>query len=247
MSSPFENTYDDQRRAEAYATLAFPGTYYLAYRDLPEIIAEHVKGRVALDFGCGAGRSTRFLRSLGFETTGIDVAGSMIELARKADPDGTYRLVKDGDFSELPPSGFDLVLSAFAFDNIPGAERRRELLRGLRRLLKSQGRMILLGSAPEIYVHEWVSFSTRQFPENRDAKSGSAVSIIMKDVDDPRPVVDIVWSHDDYLDLFRASGLELIAHYKPLGRQDEPCAWLTETAIAPWVIYVTQVPARRDR
>ena len=34
----FTNVYDDAERAEAYAKLEFPGTYYLAYRDLPEII-----------------------------------------------------------------------------------------------------------------------------------------------------------------------------------------------------------------
>ena len=40
----FSNCYEDARRAEAYAKLEFPGTYYLAYRDLPEIIFEHVTG-----------------------------------------------------------------------------------------------------------------------------------------------------------------------------------------------------------
>jgi hypothetical protein len=35
----FTNVYDDAERAEAYAKLEFPGTYYLAYRDLPEIIS----------------------------------------------------------------------------------------------------------------------------------------------------------------------------------------------------------------
>ena len=58
------NLYEDARRTQAYARLEFPGTYYLAYRDLPAILIEHVKGRKALDFGCGAGRSTRFLRKL---------------------------------------------------------------------------------------------------------------------------------------------------------------------------------------
>ncbi len=91
----FSNVYDDAQRAEAYATLDFPGTYYLAYRDMPAIIAENVKGRVALDFGCGAGRSTRFLKTLGFATIGIDISASMIELARKADLDGSYELVDD--------------------------------------------------------------------------------------------------------------------------------------------------------
>jgi hypothetical protein len=54
-----------------------------------------------------------------------------------------------------------------------------------------------------------------------------------KDVADMRPVVDLIWFHEDYLDLFAASGLELVAHYTPLGREDEPCAWLSETSIAP--------------
>ena len=56
----FSNVYDDSRRAEAYAGLELPGTYYLAYRDLPAIIGEHVRGTKALDFGCGAGRSSRW-------------------------------------------------------------------------------------------------------------------------------------------------------------------------------------------
>ena len=62
----FENVYEDPRRAEAYAKLELPGTYYLAYRDLPKIISLAVKGKNAMDFGCGTGRSTRFLQKLGF-------------------------------------------------------------------------------------------------------------------------------------------------------------------------------------
>ncbi len=234
----FSNVYDDTERAKAYATLEFPGTYYLAYRDLPAIVGAHAAGREALDFGCGAGRSTRFLKKLGFNAIGVDISGSMIELARNADPNGTYRLIGDGDFSAFEPARFDLVLSAFAFDNIPDVAQRRELLRGLRRLLNDEGRIVLLGSTPEIYTHEWASFTTRDFPENRRAKSGDTVRIAMKDVADARPVVDLVWFHEDYLNLFAASGLDLVAHFQPLGREEEPYAWLTETSIAPWVIYV---------
>ena len=236
----FSNVYDDAHRAEAYAKLEFPGTYYLAYRDLPGIIAQHVTGRKALDFGCGAGRSTRFLKKLGFEAIGIDISSSMIELARQADPSGNYQLAEDDKFSALEPASFDLIVSAFAFDNIPGAANRCELLRGLRRLLKTEGRIILLGSTPEIYRHEWASFTTREFPENRFAKSGEKVRIVMKDVEDRRPVVDLVWFHEDYLRLFAGSELELVAYYTPLGRKEEPYQWLTETSIAPWVIYVVK-------
>lgn len=237
---PFSNVYDDAVRAQAYAALEFPGTYYLAYRDLPAIIADHVHGRRALDFGCGAGRSTRFLKNLGFDAIGIDISSSMIQLAENADPVGNYRLVADGDFSVLEPGAFDLVLSAFAFDNIPGAAKRAGLLRGLSNLLSEDGRIILLGSTPEIYTREWASFTTKAFPENRSVKSGDTVRIIMKDVNDERPVVDLIWFHEDYLKLFAGAGLELVARYTPLGRDDEPYEWITETSVAPWIIYVVK-------
>ena len=236
----FSNIYNDDLRAESYSTLDFPGTYYLAFRDLPSIIANYMTGRRALDFGCGTGRSTRFLKRLGFDATGIDVSKSMIEMAAKLDPNGEYVLVDDGDFSAFVPEEFDLILSAFAFDNIPDAGHRRELLCGFRTMLNNDGRIIMLGSTPEIYKHEWVSFTTRDFPENADTKSGETVRIVMKDVNDRRPVVDVVWFHEDYLSLFAASELELINHYLPLGHEDEPYEWLSETSIAPWTIYVVQ-------
>ncbi len=58
----FRNCYEDAVRVEDYAHFEFTNTYYLAYRDLPGIIREHVKGTRAIDFGCGTGRSTRFVR-----------------------------------------------------------------------------------------------------------------------------------------------------------------------------------------
>jgi SAM-dependent methyltransferase len=234
----FSNVYDDAERAQAYSALEFPGTYYLAFRDLPKIIAEHVSGDKALDFGCGAGRSTRFLKGLGFNAVGIDISKSMIERAKSADAEGDYRLVPDGDYRGLADARFDLILSAFAFDNIPGAAKRTALLRSLGSLLGYEGRIVLLGSRPEIYWHEWASFTTRDFPENRIAKSGETVQIVMKDVEDARPVMDIVWFHEDYLSLFGSAGFDLVGRYEPLGRADEPYRWLSETSVAPWMIYV---------
>lgn len=234
------NTYDDARRAEAYAMLEFPGTYYLAFRDLPAIIAANVGGSRALDFGCGTGRSSAFLRRLGFAVTGIDISPRMIELARRADPCGNYQLIEDGDFSGLPLRSFDLVLSAFAFDNIPGASRRVGLLHGLRKLLSANGRIIVLGSTPEIYTNEWASFTTTEFPRNRQARSGDPVQIVIKDVADQRPVVDYLWSHEDYLRLFAAAGVELLDCHRPLGRRDEPYQWQAELTVPPWVIYLVR-------
>lgn len=234
----FSNVYADPARASAYAQLEFPGTYYLAFRDLATLFARHVVGARALDFGCGTGRSTRFLERLGFEVVGVDIAASMIEQARAADPSGRYQTIPSGDFGSVAGGPFDLVLSAFAFDNIPDERERVELLRGIRQRLAPNGRFVVLGSTPDIYTHEWASFTTAAFPENRNARSGETVRIVMKDVPDARPIIDLVWFDADYHRQFREAGLEIIAEHRPLGRGEEGQRWISETSVAPWVIYV---------
>jgi SAM-dependent methyltransferase len=232
------NSYEDSRRAEAYARLEFPGTYYLAYRDLPDLIAGHVRGRKAMDFGCGTGRSTRFLQKLGFEVTGVDISEDMIGKAREADPGGDYRLIGDGGVGGATRDSYDLVLSAFTFDNIPPMDLKTGIFSDLRRLLKDGGRIINLVSTPDIYTHEWASFSTKDYPENRQARSGDRVRIVITDIEDPRPVEDFVWTDEDYREIYGRAGLELIATHRPLAREDEPYRWVNEARIAPWAIYI---------
>lgn len=238
MNSVFPNVYDDTVRADAYAKLEFPGTYYLAYRDLPEIIGAHVRGTKALDFGCGAGRSTRFLRKLGFDVVGVDISEPMLARARELDADGDYRLIPDGNLDILSADTYDLVLSAFTFDNIPTMERKIGLHRSFGHHLRGGGRIVSLISSPQIYVNEWASFSTKDFPENKTANSGDKVRIVMLDVEDRRPVVDEFWKEEDHLEVFRSAELMAIKAYRPLAKQSEPYSWVTETTIAPWIIYV---------
>ncbi len=233
-----ENVYADAIRARAYAALEFPGTYHLAFRDLRALVAKHVTGTRGLDFGCGAGRSTRYIENLGFEVVGVDVSKEMIAEARAADPSGDYRVIPDGDLSSLDGSKFDLVLSTFTFDNIATAAKKQLLLGQLRDVLDADGRIINLVSSPEIYVNEWASFSTKDYPENKDARTGDHVRIVMHDVDDKRPVEDVMWEHEDYLKLYEEAGLEVLATERPLATGEEGVDWVSETEIAPWTIYI---------
>jgi SAM-dependent methyltransferase len=234
----FENVYEDQKRADSYAKLEFPGTYYLAYRDLPEVIAKYAKGNMAIDFGCGTGRSTRFLQKLGFRVVGVDIATDMIAKAREFDPEGDYLLMPDNTLSILGSNKYSLALSVFTFDNIPTQETKLSLFKELRNALVNDGIIISLVSSPEIYTHEWASFTTKDFPENRSVKSGDKVKIIMTDVEDRRPVEDIIWFDDAYRDVYKKSGLKLLETLKPLAKESEPFQWINETKIAPWTIYV---------
>lgn len=233
----FVNCYEDVSRADAYATLEFANTYYLAYRDLPAIISNHVTGTRALDFGCGTGRSTRLLRKLGFDVSGVDISEDMLRMARAVDPSGDYRLVPGDDLIEFTPETFDLIVSLFTFDNIPGATKTR-IFSELRKLLRPTGIIVSVVSSPGIYTREWASFTTKDFPKNATARSGDIVRIIVKDHKDGRPVEDILCTDEAYQEVYKQAGLKTDYVFKPLAIGDEPYRWVNETKIPPWAIYV---------
>jgi ubiquinone/menaquinone biosynthesis C-methylase UbiE len=162
MNRTIGNVYEDEQRACAYATLEFPGTYYLAFRDLPALIRRYNHGRRALDFGCGTGRSTRFLRNLRLEVVGVDISQAMLDQARARDPSGEYYLVCGSIVGEFAPGSFDLILAAFTFDNIPTDETKADALRGGRRFWPNRGesgetpwrkRIVSLGLGSEARHH----------------------------------------------------------------------------------------------
>ena len=236
MSSQFTNAYADRARAESYATLEYSGTYSLAFRELSVLLRRYAPGSRALDFGCGTGRSTRFLKNHGLQAEGIDISEAMLVEARSLDPEGSYRLVASDRPAELPEQAYALVLAAFTFDNIPTADKV-DVLRGLRASIRAGGRMVLVVSTPDLYLNEWVSFSTRAFPENRRARSGDPVRIILLDVPDARPIEDVSFTDAAYREAFEAAGLRLVQSRRPLGSANDPIAWASETTVAPWSLY----------
>ena len=237
MNQAFGNVYEDEERARAYATLEFPGTYYLAFRDLPALVHRYSHASFALDFGCGTGRSTRFLRNLGLNVTGADVSQAMLDQARALDPSGEYHLIRTNVADEFAPNSFDIILAAFTFDNMP-TDAKAGALSALRVLLAPVGCLLLVVSAPEIYVNEWASFSTRDFSENRHAREGDRVRIIMLDVPDRRPVEDVFCTDAHYLRLFERAGLRVLDVRRPLATGKESTRWVSETTTAAWTIYV---------
>jgi len=168
---------------------------------------------------------------------GIDISAEMIDRAHAIDPSGDYRLIEEGNLDPLDGRTFDLILSAFTFDNIP-AGRKPALFSELARRLAENGRLVNLVSSPEIYTHEWASFSTRGFPENLQARTGDIVRIVDIAIDDARPVEDVLCGDEAYRAVYREAGLTVREMHAPLARSSEPYDWVSETRVAPWVIYV---------
>jgi trans-aconitate methyltransferase len=88
-------------------------------RDLLDLLAPEPGERV-LDVGCGTGHLTAEIADSGAEVVGIDASSEMVEQAREAHPECTFR---QADVREYDPDGsFDAVFSNAALHWIPGPD-----------------------------------------------------------------------------------------------------------------------------
>ena len=90
-------------------------------RNLDALGVPAARGR-ALDFGCGAGRLTLPFRDSFDEVVGVDIAPSMLAVARAraGERDGVdFRLDETGDQSLLDGERFDLVYSGLVLQHLP--------------------------------------------------------------------------------------------------------------------------------
>ncbi len=77
--------------------------------------------RKALDFGCGVGRLTQALAPYFYEVYGVDIAPSMIELAKKYNRHGDrchYYLNESDDLKMFPDNSFDLICTLITLQHI---------------------------------------------------------------------------------------------------------------------------------
>jgi ubiquinone/menaquinone biosynthesis C-methylase UbiE len=114
-----------------------------AWRDLIRRIAGTVPLDV-LDIGCGTGFLSLLLAGAGHRVTGIDLAASMLQMARsKAAARGLTVEFRNADAEApgLPGGGFDLIVERHVLWTLPHPELA---LDSWRRLLRSDGRLILI-------------------------------------------------------------------------------------------------------
>jgi SAM-dependent methyltransferase len=91
----------------------------------------------ALDFGCGVGRLTQPLCSYFDRCVGVDIAPSMIELARSMNRNGPrceYHLNETEDLSRYADQSFDFILSFIVLQHMLPQYSRRYIAEFLRLL-----------------------------------------------------------------------------------------------------------------
>jgi len=144
-------THDYNKYAKSYAELGITNSYYLAFKDVPLLLEKYTnKNMRFLDYGCGTGRSLRFIKSLGYnDIVGVDISQDMIEEANKIDPKGNYNLMEN---SHIPyeDNTFDTIFMSYVFLEVGEYDQIVEILKEFKRVLKDKGHVIFITSIVKI-------------------------------------------------------------------------------------------------
>ncbi len=228
--------YHDQ--AQRYALRDLEGTDRLAFRAVAE--GGWLAGRRVLDLGCGAGRSSRFLRALGNTVTGVDASGEMLVEARAADRDGIY--LRHDATRPLPfaSGAFDAFFSSWMLLELGEREAVAAVLAEAARVTRAGGIGVVIVNSEAFYRGDWRSCRV-DFPEN-EPPLASGQRVRARLVPEGVYVSDFFWSEADYGGAFAEAGLELVETQRPLGREDDGVEWRDELRLAPYLVFRLRKP-----
>ena len=106
----------------------------------------NVRGKRALDIGCGEGRFSRLLAGLGAEVTGIDLTEPLIERARSLTVGGDSYVMGDAETLDgIADESFDLAVSYIVLVDLLDY---RASIEAAYRVLKPGGRFIVCNVHP---------------------------------------------------------------------------------------------------
>ncbi|MGC5052823.1 class I SAM-dependent methyltransferase [Micromonospora sp. DT48] len=138
--------YGDMIRALNTVHYAGETTFYgkASLRPCEEtLFSRYGHGSRILDVGCGAGRVTRAVTTLGGNITGVDVNGATLNAARASTPLATYVHASMADLP-FPDGNFDQVWCLrFSFNALPTVAERQAALREFWRVCAPGGTVIV--------------------------------------------------------------------------------------------------------
>ena len=121
-----------------------------------------VRGKRALDIGCGEGRFSRLLAGLGAEVTGIDLTEPLIERARSLAVGGERYVVGDAETLDgIEDESFDLAVSYIVLVDLLDY---RASIEAAYRVLRPSGRFVVCNVHPmrSAKPHGWVNLAGRK-------------------------------------------------------------------------------------
>lgn len=217
--------------AKSYKGLGVAGTTYEPTLQEAARILGNLNGKVVLDFGSGAGRSTKFLLNLGAEKViGVDHNESMVDEAKKENINkAEFHLIKDT--FPLADASIDIAFSSWVFMEMDNINDIQKAMLEIARVVKTKGRFVLVVATPEsAFGHDYVSFKYTDNPKT--LKSGDITRLIIK-ADKPLVVDDHYWTLNDYKTTLTNADFAVKDIFYPKPKTGE---WLDETEVPAHMI-----------
>ncbi len=145
--STLDNTNPTDVTIDTYNTIAdlYTDKYFTDTSDFEHIdrFISAVKPRGSiLEVGCGSGQFSKYLGSKGFSTIGIDLSDSMLSLAKKKVPEGTFQVMDMRSLS-FEDVVFDGIIAPYSLIHIPDDEVVATL-KGFHRVVKKSGALCVV-------------------------------------------------------------------------------------------------------
>jgi SAM-dependent methyltransferase len=219
--------------AELYGSLGIEGTtYQIGFDAVAELLGD-ITGTSLLDFGCGTGRSARFLRALGARHVyAVDHDQDMIGQALSRELDGVT-FIRVDDTIPLPDASADGAVSMNVFIEIRTPSAMRRACAEIARILRPGAPFILESSSPMAFGHTFRSYS---YPHAGPLRSGETTPCVVTTPGGQLVIQDTYWTEDDYVDAIEQASLTVATIGYP--RPRDPAAWATDEATVPPFIVI---------
>lgn len=223
-----KSTYEyTPQNAAIYSQLGVIGTTYeVSFNEMARILGD-LHGKTVLDYGTGAGRSAKLLKTLGAgHVIGVDHSHNMIEEALKKQEEGiAFELIQSGKIP-LPDSSVDAVVTAHVWVEMKSLDEMKQSAKELYRVLKKGGIIVVITTSPYSVGHEYVSYT---YKKALNLKSGDPVTCVVKG-EKTFEIDDTYWTEEDSLKVLKNAGFEDLKVTYPLSHGE---GWLEETKVAP--------------
>ncbi len=128
-----------------------PVTLFLEMPSVKNALGD-IDGKSVIDFACGTGHYTRFIRELGAKSVlGVDLSPAMIEVAQseeKRNPRGIAYVVGDATEEQLF-GGFDVATAIFLFNYADDDRTLEKMLFNVAANLKDSGKLVAVVPNPD--------------------------------------------------------------------------------------------------
>ncbi len=219
--------------AELYGSLGIEGTtYQIGFDTVAELLGD-ITGRTFLDFGCGTGRSARFLKGLGARHVyAVDHDQDMIGQALSRELDGVTFSRIDGAVP-LPDASVDGAISMSVFIEIRTTGAMARACAEIARTSRPGAPFVVESSNPMAFGRTFRNFS---YPHAGPLRSGETTPCIVTAPGGQFVIQDTYWTEADYVDAIEQAGLTVTAVVYP--RPRDPAAWSTDEASVPPCIVI---------